>query len=256
MSSKVTFTLEPSVHIYKKRKPHVSAKENDYESEDYSGAQTGRVHAPAEAVAEQRPSAPINLPLSSPKPSPPPPLNLFSHPLPPAPLNLSRAESQNYSYDLKITVPTPGAYRAPSTSPPASLSPRTRAELVREAREGLEREKALRKVEEAIRQAAIGLAHNTFLRTDTPLDHLTPHSERTPASVKSLRSPRMGLHLSPLQLSPLVQSPKVADPDQGHSLRPRVMLRPIAEKNGLSSLSLDSLNISNEGSFISLNTMA
>ena len=175
---------------------------------------------------------------------------------PPPPLNLPCLSDNSFSYGLKITVPNPGAYRAPSTSPPGSLSPNTHATIVREAKEGLERERALRKVEEAIRQTAIGLAHHTFLREDTPLEHLTPQSQRTPASIKSLRSPRMGLHLSPLQLSPVVQSPRVPGEDQGLSLRPRVMLRPIAEKNSLSSLSLDSLTLSNEGSFTSLNTMA
>ena len=247
-TTKVSFTLEPLVHMYKKRKQHVSEQENVYESNDECGSQTGRAKATAtdapatEATATEaaaaggprEPSFSFSVPLA-----PPPPLNLF-------PPSLTSSSGQG----LKITVPNPGAYRAPSASPPASLSPNTQAEIIREAREGLEREQALRKVEEAIRQAAIGLASHAFQREDTPADHLTPHSQRTPASIKSLRSPRIGLHLSPLQLSPMNQSPRVA------SEAPRVMLRPIAEKNSLSSLSLDSLTLSNEGSFTSLNTMA
>ena len=274
-NTKVSFKLEPSVHLYKKRKAHSSQQENQAESDDDSGAQTGRVqadtssayahaHAPAEAeaaaahvvaVAQVVAHAPVlvhaQVAAENSFVCPPAPLTK-----PPPPLNLPCLSDNSFSYGLKITVPNPGAYRAPSTSPPGSLSPNTHATIVREAKEGLERERALRKVEEAIRQTAIGLAHHTFLREDTPLEHLTPQSQRTPASIKSLRSPRMGLHLSPLQLSPVVQSPRVPGEDQGLSLRPRVMLRPIAEKNSLSSLSLDSLTLSNEGSFTSLNTMA
>ena len=236
------------MHLYKKRKAHNSQQENQVESDDDSGAQTGRVqaytspaHAPTAPAVAHAHTAAVAVAAENSFVCPPPPLNLSSH------------SENSFSYGLKINVPNPGAYRAPSASPPGSLSPNTHATIVREAKEGQEREQALRKVEEAIRQAAIGIAHHTFLREDTPLEHLTPHSQRTPASIKSLRSPRIGLHLSPLQLSPLVQSPKVAGEDQG--LR-RVMLRPIAEKNSLSSLSLESLTLSNEGSFTSLNTMA
>ena len=268
-TTKVSFTLEPLVHMYKKRKPHVLEQENVYESNDECGSQTGRVQAPAaQAPAAQAPAAqapateaPVNEAPAAQAPTPPPtptpaaaggsrePSFSFSVPwAPPPPLNLFPQSSSGQG--LTISVPKPGAYRAPSASPPGSLTPNTQAEIIREARDGLERERALRKVEEAIRQAAIGLASHAFQREDTPADHLTPHSQRTPASIKSLRSPRIGLHLSPLQLSPMNQSPRVA------SEAPRIMLRPIAEKNSLSSLSLDSLTLSNEGSFTSLNTMA
>ena len=254
-NTKVSFTLEPQVHIYKKRKQHVSQQENVYESNDESGSQTGRVQAfvtaptppPTPAPSSHSAPAPASAEAGAPitRPLPPPPLNLFPS------SQLDQSSTASFSgQGLKISVPTPGAYRAPSASPPASLTPNTQAEIIREAREGIERERALRQVEEAIRQAAIGLASQAFQREDTPVEHLTPHSQRTPASIKSLRSPRIGLHLSPLQLSPMNQSPRVA------SEAPRVMLRPIAEKNSLSSISLDSLSLSNEGSFTSLNTLA
>jgi hypothetical protein len=215
-TNKVSFRLDPIVHLYKKRKAHTTT-----------------------IIDEARPAQSINLDQG------------FLAP------QAGQAPPSDLRVGLKINVPTPGEYRAPSASPPPELSPETVAEIIREVRGAISFERANRLAEEEIRQVAIGNAQHAFHSEDTPPAHLTPNSQRTPASVKSLLSPHMNVHLSPLQLSPLAQSPRVSGPsprvsdsssrvsDSSPSPRPRIMLKPIAEKNSLMTLSLESLRLSN-----------
>jgi len=162
MNSRVSFSLEPIVHLYKQRKSFSNLQEENVAVNGHG--QTAQASAAAAAVAT----------------------TLYPGP------------------SLKISVPCPGVYSPSVESPPPEVSPKTIQRLEQEALETMPIEQQTRDHEATIRKVALEYAFEEFVRSKTPIEHTTPHSDRTPASCGLSGD----LSPSPLALSPMVASPR------------------------------------------------
>lgn len=232
---RVSFMLQPHVHFYKKR-AYARIVEHFHAVESYAQTSLGALQALAQQSHEPQqnvilppePPARLNLgggscptygyigervPLMQPPPLPP--LNLSNcappsyglerdpatDPLPPPPLDLSRCGHPTYGCGepttprLSIGIPFSNldTHHHEEPTPDYANSPLSAG--------ALEEIRNARTHEAATRAEAIAQAYSGFVRTDTPQHHLTPHSQRTPASYLSHMS-------SPPNMSPLALSPK------------------------------------------------
>ena len=131
-------------------------------------------------------------------------------PQPPPPLDLSRCGYPTYGCDtpttprLSIGIPFSNldTHHHDEPTPDYANSPLSAG--------ALEEIRNARTHEAATRAEAIAQAYSGFVREDTPLHHLTPHSQRTPASYLShMSSPP---NMSPLALSPKADATPKAEP--------------------------------------------
>jgi len=231
-SPRVSFMLQPQVHFYKKRllaraSAAASAVQNMILPPDTVQPLQGKDKDQDKEQQQPQPPARLNLgsahtscptygwlgePIESPLPSPPPPLNLsackgpsYGLEEPPTPrlsIGIPFSNLDTHTHD----EPTPDYANSP-------LSPAT-----------LEEMRNARAHEANTRAEAIAQAYTGFVRTDTPQHHLTPHSQRTPASyLSTMSSPP---NMSPLALSPTATpraSSAPAGPKASFQLLPTIM---------------------------------
>jgi hypothetical protein len=232
---KVTFRLAPCVCLYKKRLAYASpVLAAVFPKEMYSGVGSGSVsgggdETPRLTIRTTEPAA-APLPLSLDSPMPPPPLDLRGGPMPsygftgicdvspsespvpppppaespvppppplcfgpPPPLNLSGCRGPMYGFSAANTqglrpIKKPLHYE-PDEPPPSwtcsPISPATHDQWLH-----------ARVEEAAIRADALANAHNEFCA------HVTPQSQRTPASVYGHRAGSPMPAMSPLVMTP------------------------------------------------------
>jgi hypothetical protein len=243
-SPRVTFALQPQVHFYKKRLlARASAVASAVQNMILPPAS-----ASASASASQEHQVEQDKPQSQDKdkqqPQPPPRLNLgtaytscptygwlgdpiescepLSPYVPPPPLNLSGCKGPSYGLEepptprLSIGIPFSNLDTHTHDDEPtpdfanSPLSPAT-----------LEEMRNARAHEASARAEAIAHAYTGFLGTDTPQHHLTPHSQRTPASyLSTMSSPP---NMSPLALSPTATPKASSGPKASFPLLPTIM---------------------------------
>jgi len=209
-SPRVSFMLQPQVHFYKKRllaraSTVAAAVQNmilppdtvHQESQDKTQSHDKQPQPPPRLnLGTAYTSCPTYGWLGDPIDSPEP-LNPY---VPPPPLNLRSCKGPSYGLEepptprLSIGIPFSNldTHNHDEPTPDYANSPLSPATL--------EEMRNARAHEATARAEAIAQAYTGFVRTDTPQHHLTPHSQRTPASYLSTMS-------SPPNMSPLALSP-------------------------------------------------